>query len=412
MTNIPAYISRYEQLGFGLFLHWGLYSQVGQGEWYWNYHKPDPAEYVKMMDSFTAEDFDADQLVIWAKAAGVRYICLTTRHHEGFSLYDTRGLNTYDAPHSAAKRDLVKEFSEACDQHGMGKFFYHTTLDWWHPDFDGDWDAYQRYLRDSVRLLCTHYGKVDGLWFDGNWSKPDRDWQEDALYGMIRELQPECIIVNNSSIHAVGASGHPMTDVITFEQGDATAKATTKAIGDRYRALEVCDTMNSHWGIGNFDLSYHSPSAVIQRLVNCRKVGANLLMNIGPTAQGGIPAYEQAAFDLVGRWCGICPEALTQARPTALETKGRDFILKHGSTYYYFCHDIEIHGNTHLHRGDRGTGWHCIGGEMPQVKSIRWADNDEALVFHQNDGLLSFNASAFPYGQQLIVRIAVIDTEG
>jgi alpha-L-fucosidase len=406
MTTIPAYISRYEQSGFGLFLHWGLYSQVGQGEWYWNYHKPDPAQYVKMMESFTAEDFDADKWVAWAKKNGVRYICLTTRHHEGFSLYDTRGLNEYDAPHSAAKRDLVKEFSDACDKYGMGKFFYHTTLDWWHPDFEGNWEGYQQYLRDSVRLLCTHYGKVDGLWFDGNWSKPERDWQEDALYGMIRELQPECIIVNNSSINAVGAAGHPMTDVITFEQGNPSTNKST----DRYRALEVCDTMNSHWGIGNFDLSYHSPAAVIERLVNCRKVGANLLMNIGPTAQGGLPEYERATFDLVGRWCELCPPALTRARPTSLETKGPNFILQDGSTYYYFCHNIEIFGNTHLHSGERGTGWQTVSGKLPKVKTIRWVDNHEALEFKQDGDLLSLCATPFPYGQQLIVRIAVIRT--
>lgn len=402
----PSYIQRYEAFGFGLFLHWGLYSQVGQGEWYWNYHKPDPAEYVKMMDTFTAEDFDADQWVAWAKKNGVNYICLTTRHHEGFSLYDTRGLNEYDAPHSAAGRDLVNEFSDACDKLGMGKFFYHTTLDWWHPDFDGDWDAYQRYLRDSVRLLCTRYGKVDGLWFDGNWSKPDRDWQEDALYGMIRELQPDCVIVNNSSINAVGQAGHPMTDVITFEQGDASVKETA----DRYRALEVCDTMNSHWGIGNFDLSYHSPAAVIERLVNCRKAGANLLMNIGPTAQGGLPEYERATFDLVGRWFALCPEALTRARPAALEAEGKDFVLQDGGTYYYFCHHIEIHGNAHLHSGEKGTGWHTVAGKLPKVKKVRWADNHEALEFSQDENILCLKATPFPYGQQLIVRIAVLET--
>lgn len=408
MTTIPAYIQRYEQLGFGLFLHWGLYSQIGQGEWYWNYHKPSREEYVRLVDGFHAADFDADALVQWAKSNGIKYICLTTRHHEGFSLYDTRGLNTYDAPHSPAGRDLVKEFSDACDKYGMGKFFYHTTLDWWHPDFKGNWDAYQEYLRDSVKILCSHYGKVDGLWFDGNWAEPERDWQEDQLYGMIRELQPECIIVNNSSIKAVGAEGHPMTDVITFEQGDAASKTATS----RYRALEVCDTMNSHWGIGAFDLSYHSPSAVVQRLVNCRKVGANLLMNIGPTAQGGIPDYEKATFDLVGRWANICPAALTTARPTAIACRGNDFVLQDGTTYYFFCHNIEIHGNEHLLRGDNGVGWHSLSGDLPEVTRIQWADQPEDLQFHQHEGLLSIDATPYPYGKHLGVRIAIIETKG
>ncbi|MFP4156350.1 MAG: alpha-L-fucosidase [Opitutales bacterium] len=405
-ARIPPYIRRYEQFGLGLFLHWGLYSQIRQGEWYWNYHKPEKADYVKLADTFTAGDFDADELVRWAGGNGVRYICLTTRHHEGFSLYDTRGLNQYDAPHSAAGRDLVKEFSDACDCHGMGKFFYHTTLDWWHEDFDGDWDAYQQYLRDSVEILCTRYGKVDGLWFDGNWSRPERDWQEDALYAMIRGHQPECMIVNNSSIQAVGAEGHPMTDVITFEQGDAEQKTG----GSRYRALEVCDTMNSHWGIGDFDLSYHSPADVVRRLVNCRKVGANLLMNIGPTAQGGIPAYERAVFDLVGRWIGLCPEALTSARPCQLAAPGGDVVLCDGSSYYYFCHDLEIHGNEHLSEGGQKSGWRQLDGALDRVSSVRWADNGEELEFEQGGDSLKFKATPYPYGKQLIVRVAVIST--
>ncbi|MDA3961369.1 MAG: alpha-L-fucosidase [Planctomycetota bacterium] len=166
-------IAQFTRRGFGLFVHYGLYSLIGQGEWVWRHRRRDDHDYPQLMRSFSADDFDADAICATAADAGCRYVCLTTRHHEGFSLYDTRGLNEYDAPHSAAKRDLVAEFSEACERHGIGKYFYHTTLDWWHPDFDSDWDAYQQYLRDSVAVLCRNYG---------TWSKRDRDWQEDALY--------------------------------------------------------------------------------------------------------------------------------------------------------------------------------------------------------------------------------------
>ncbi|MDV7396629.1 alpha-L-fucosidase, partial [Arthrospira platensis SPKY1] len=114
---------------------------------------------------------------------------------------------------------MVKEYVDACRAHGMGIFFYHTTLDWWEPRFDADWDGYQAYLRDSVEILCTQYGAIDGLWFDGNWARRERDWQEDALYSMIRSHQPEAIIINNSSIGNLGAMGHPLLDAVTFEQG-------------------------------------------------------------------------------------------------------------------------------------------------------------------------------------------------
>lgn len=169
--SIPTpkqYISDFEQLGFGMFVHWGLYSQLGKGEWIWNIGKMDGEEYCKLKDSFTAEDFDADELVLTAKKAGCKYITLTTRHHEGFSLYDTCGLNEFDAPHSPAGRDLIREFVDACNRHDIVPFFYHTTLDWHHPDFKGDFDRYLEYLRQSVEILCKNYGKIGGLWFDGN----------------------------------------------------------------------------------------------------------------------------------------------------------------------------------------------------------------------------------------------------
>ena len=142
---VPTPLKRvkdFEDLGFGMFVHWGLYSQLGVGEWtYWT-HKRDMNEYKLLKDSFTAEDFSAEDMVLTAKRAGCKYITLTTRHHEGFSLYDTCGLNDFDAPHSPAGRDLIREFVDACNKHGIVPFFYHTTLDWYNPDFKDDFDKY------------------------------------------------------------------------------------------------------------------------------------------------------------------------------------------------------------------------------------------------------------------------------
>ncbi len=405
-------IRAFERRGFGLFLHWGLYSQLGQGEWAWTYHPHLRQDYAKLADSFTAADFDADRLVRTAKAGGVRYLCLTTRHHEGFSLYDTRGLNTYDAPHSAAKRDLVQEFSAACERHGVGKFFYHTTLDWWHPDFDapGRWDAYLAYLNASVEVLCTHYGRVDGLWFDGNWARKDRDWRESALYALIRRLQPDTIIVNNSSTGALGAEGHPEVDVRTFEQGRPTRP--NRAGKPKWLAAEMCDTINSHWGIGARDLSHKSPAEVIDRICACRRYGANYLMNIGPTAQGALPGYEAELLALVGRWTALSPEAVYDAEPTDLDCRNGDFVLRHGATFYYFCRNLPIQGNTHLHQGESGAGLRTVTGALPAVKRISWTDAAGDLAFQQDiaRGWLSFDATPFPYGSQLVWRIARIET--
>lgn len=409
------YVRAFERRAFGLFLHWGLYSRLGRGEWVWHHHQLPAAEYLALQKSFTASRFDARAICRAAKAAGMRYVCLTTRHHEGFSLYDTRGLNTYDAPHSPAGRDLVREFSDACEAEGLGKFFYHTTLDWWHADFDapGRWDAYLDYLNRSVEILCTRYGRVDGLWFDGNWARRDRDWKEDALYGLIRKHQPDCIIVNNSSTGALGAEGHPQVDVRTFEQGRPTAPS--RAGKPKYLASEMCETVNSHWGIAQHDYSHKAPADIIDRLVACRRVGANLLLNIGPDAEGALPAYESALLELVGRWTASFAPALYDAVPCPeLSVRGGDAIVRDGATWYYFCRNITIDHNVHLLAGEAGDGLKTVHGELPAVASVQWLDTGEELRFSQDRtlGALTFQGTRWPYGANRVWRVARITTKG
>jgi len=320
------YIKDFEQLGFGLFVHWGLYSQLGQGEWTYSIHKRDMDEYKKLKDTFTAADFDAEKLVLTAKKAGCKYINLTTRHHEGFSLYDTCGLNKFDAPHSPAGRDLIREFVDACNKHDIIPFFYHTTLDWYNSDFNDDFDKYLEYLRKSVEILCKNYGKIGGMWFDGNWSKPETDWKEDELYATIRKYQPEAIIVNNTGLSARGYVGNSEIDSVTFEQG--TPEPMNREGMEKYLAAEMCQTINNHWGIGALDIDYKSPRELIETLCECRKVGANYLLNIGPTAQGGIDSFQAELIGTLGKWMGIYGDAIYNGRPYGARGMGRNFILK------------------------------------------------------------------------------------
>jgi alpha-L-fucosidase len=216
-------IAEFENFGFGMFIHYGLYSQLGRGEWVLYIEKIPVPEYEKLAETFTASKFDARKIVSMAKAAGAKYVTLTTRHHEGFSLYDTKGLNTYDAPHSPCGRDLIREFVDACHEFDVVPFFYHTTLDWRDRLYKTDFKAYLQYLRDSVEVLCTQYGKIGGFWFDGNWAKPKGfDWEEDELYAVIRKHQPDAIIVNNTGTSSRGEAGHIELDSVTFEQGRPT----------------------------------------------------------------------------------------------------------------------------------------------------------------------------------------------
>ena len=205
----PApYIAAFEQLGFGMFVHFGLYSLIGRGEWVREIEKIPKEEYEPLAEKFCPKTMG--DIVRTAKAAGCRYVTLTTRHHDGFSLYDTRDLDPecpFDAAHTGAGRDLIAEFVDECRKAEIVPFFYHTTLDWHRPEFRENFPAYLEYLEKSVEILCTNYGKIGGFWFDGNWSRTDVDWHEDRLYKMIRRLQPEAMIINNTGLEARGNLG-------------------------------------------------------------------------------------------------------------------------------------------------------------------------------------------------------------
>jgi alpha-L-fucosidase len=404
-----ARISAFERLAFGMFVHWGLYSQIGAGEWAMHLQHVPRDRYMKLMETFTAADFDGRALARLAKRAGMKYVTHTSRHHDGFSLYDTRGLSPYDVTHTPAGRDLIKHFAEGCRAEGIIPMLYCTTLDWSDDRFKNDWKAYQRYLRDSIRLLCTEYGPIGGFWFDGNWSNPNADWEEDALYAVIREHQPEAMIINNTGIEEGGAIGNPEIDSVTFERG--RPEPLDRSGMPKYVAGEMCHTMNFHWGVATKDFNYLSPAHVIEELCLCRRAGANLLMNIGPTATGGIPEYEGASFSRVGDWVRLAggdDGPLYEGRPCGIGGDGRDFALRtpDGTTWLFVFGITETANTQALGSKARGPGPRRFVGVDRQFASARWLDNDEELKIEQDGGSLVLNATAYPYGTNTVVRIA------
>lgn len=402
-------IERFEQLGFGMFIHWGLYSQLGKGEWIQQVGKIPPNDYMQLMNTFSAEEFDAEEIVRIAAKAGMKYITITTRHHDGFSLYDTRGLNRYDAPHSLAKRDLVAEFVEACREGGLLPVLYHTTLDWYEPTFRTDFDAYLDYLYRSVELLCTQYGQIGGIWFDGNWSKADADWKLDELYGMIRRNQPEALIINNTGLRKRGELGHPEIDSVTYEQG--RPKPMDRRGMGKYVAAEMCETMNDHWGIGKADFMYKSVPHFIESLCACRKVGANYLLNVGPTASGKIVPVQQSMLEVIGQWLQVNGKPIYGGKPVEVEGEGSNFALETpDGNLYLFIHHLKISGHADVTVEGGGPGEKKFAGISRKVESVRWLDNGEKLEFKQNTaaGTFSFVATSYSYGVNYVVRVAEV----
>lgn len=408
-------IADFENLGFGMFIHWGLYSQLGRGEWIQNQGPIPNDEYVKLINTFTASKFDGRKIAKIAKNAGMKYITLTTRHHEGFSLYDTKGLCDYDAMHAACGRDLVADFVEGCNAEGIIPFFYHTTLDWHQESFKNDFKGYLQYLRDSVEILCTNYGKIGGLWFDGNWSRPNDDWEEDELYAVIRRHQPDAMIINNTGLGARGEIGNPELDSVTFEQGRPTPM--NREGMKKYVAAEMCHTMNAHWGIGAKDFNYKSLPSLIENLCACRKVGANYLLNVGPDGEGEIVLMQQALLDGIGNWIRTVDSGddfIHTAKPCCVkcaDSSPKNFALATENNIWLFIHDLTVCGDSNVIVEGGGAGTKCFDGFGKKIKSVEWTDKDGCLDFTQDGSTLKFNATGYEYGKNLAVRVAKVTFE-
>lgn len=400
-------IENFEKLGFGIFVHYGLYSQLNKGEWAWWYGKMEREEYLKTFDTFSAENFDADGLAKLAKKAGAKYIVFTTRHHDGFSLYDTRGLNEYDSIHApCCGRDLVKEFVDACRANDIIPFLYHTTWDWYQKDFNENFPAYLKYLQDSVEIICKYYGEIGGFWFDGNWINPSADWKEDDLYGMIRKYQPNAILVNNAGMSARGEVRHKELDVMEFERGKAVFIDQSER--ERVLASESCDSVFMHWATAN-DLDYKSPRMLIEALVDSKKVGANYLLNIGPKAAGEICKMEEALLEKIGEWVDVYREAFFGTETLQEHVKEDYFLTRGEKDDYLFVKGLYVIGDKHVMLYDENVKKITLSGIQRKIKRISWMDNGEELLFSQENGEVQITATQFFYGTHLIVRVARIE---
>ena len=404
IPTAAPYIQAYEQLGFGMFVHMGLYSILGRDAWYWSLeHVPDD-EYRALINEYSVDNME--NLVIAAKNTGCKYITLTTKHHEGFCLFDAKETTSFNALNTPCKRDLIKEFVDACNKHGIVPFFYFALYEFKNPDFKGDFNKYLAYLRRQVEILCTQYGKIGGLWFDGTWSKePGTDWQEDELYSMIRKYQPEAMIMNNTGLGNQGALGHPEIDAILFER--MQAKPLNREGHKKYVAIEMGDTIYCHWGMAD-DLDFKSPRYMIESLCNCRKVGANYLMNVGPDAHGNITPEGYFFLNCMKRWMDHYGEAVYNGRPYWARDGVRNFILKSvdGKSVYFYVYGLNNRGSKHVVSQLGGDGDVTFDGVDVKVKDIHWMDNDEALAYHQEGTDLTVNFTSFPYGTHYIVRVA------
>ena len=391
------YIENFKNLGFGMFAHFGLYSIVGKGEWYLDCNKSaDKTKYEALTSRFQINKNWAKNLVKTAKSAGCKYITLTTRHHDGFSLYDTKGLSDFDAPHSACGRDLIREFVDECNKENVAPFFYHTLLDWHHPDYKTDFRKYIDYLVKSIEVLCKNYGRIGGFWFDGMWDKPNENWQEDRLYGTIRKYQPEAMIINNTGLSAQGKTGHKEIDSVTFERGKPSFVDTT----EKPIAGEMCQVLNDHWGYAIADCNYKSVKELIGDLIECRAYGCNFLLNTGLKGNGEVNGTDKCLLREIGKWVKVNRGFIYAARPTKVKAENA-IVLSDGEKYYAIVKNVGISADPNV----------ALSAGAEQVKftkpiaSAKWLDNGEKIAIN---GDHSFAVMPFEYGRSYWARFAEV----
>ncbi|WP_434599327.1 alpha-L-fucosidase [Streptomyces sp. A5-4] len=303
----------------GMFIHWGLYALPARHEWVKNRERLTDDQYQVYFDHFDPDRYDPAEWARTAKAAGMRYVVLTTKHHDGFCLWDS-ALTDYKVTKTPHGRDLVGPFVDACRAEGLKVGFYHSLIDWHHPAFpvdgthprrddaayieaaaDRDIRDYQEYLHGQVRELLTSYGTIDYLFFDFSYAgreewwggKGPDDWDSHRLLDLVRELQPG-ILVNDRT----GIPG----DFITPEQYQPSGPMTD---GGRPVRWEACQTLNGSWGYDRDNLDHKSAELLVRMLVDGVSKDGNLLLNVGPTGRGDIDPHATAVLADLGRWMDL-----------------------------------------------------------------------------------------------------------
>ena len=342
----PEAVRWFEDAKFGLFVHWGIYCVHGKGEWAMHHEKIAIPEYEKLAGQFNPVKFDPAEWVRMVKGAGMRYITITAKHHDGFAMYDSK-VSDYDViDRTPYKRDILKMLADECAKQDVKLFFYYSPLDWHHADYvpvskgsppgrpaGGDWDKYKEYyIAQVAELTDGRYGKIAGIWFDGWWDNPKADWALEEVYERIHTAQPQALVGNNHH-----RAPFPGEDFQMFEQdlpGHNQAGFNKAAIAKM--PLEMCLTMNNTWGYNKTDHKWKSAKECLHLLVKAAGLGSNLLLNVGPMPDGTIQPEAKERLAEMGAWLKTHGESIygTRGGPYlkadwGTATQGDDTIYLH-----------------------------------------------------------------------------------
>ncbi|MBI3696678.1 MAG: alpha-L-fucosidase [Acidobacteria bacterium] len=342
----------FQDARFGLFIHWGVYSVLGDGEWVMNNRKIPVEEYEKLPPQFNPTKFDAAEWVSLVKAAGMRYITITSKHHDGFAMFDSKLTDWDIVDRTPYKKDVLKMLADECHKQGIKLFFYHSHLDWHHPDYyprgrtgrntgrpeSGEWYRYLDFMDGEIRELLTNYGEIGGIWFDGWWDKPTADWRLEKTYKLIHDLQPAALIGNNH--HRLPFEGE---DFQMFEKdlpGGKTAEFNKDAQVGKL-PLETCETINKAWGYNQNDQQYKSTRELVHYLVRAAGHNANFLLNVGPRPDGTIQPEFSERLREIGGWLRANGESIYGTRQGPVAPRDWGVTTQKGKKVYVHLLKLE-----------------------------------------------------------------------
>lgn len=379
----------FEDARFGMFVHFGPYSVLGDGEWVMNNRPIKTNEYKRLQDFFNPQEFNAAEWVRIAKSAGMKYIAFTSRHHDSFSNWDTKqsDWNIMNTPYG---KDIVRQLADECHKQGMKLVLYYSILDWMRSDYQyetgrtgkgsgrtqkSDWNSYINFMKAQLTELLTNYGPIAGIWFDGHWDQTEHenrtdqstyvDWHYPEIYELIHRLQPECLIANNHHLPPFEGESYQIfeRDVPGENKGGLSGQEVSKL------ALETCQTINESWGFDITDDKYKSTKELLHLLIRTAGTGANLLLNVGPMPNGKIQTECIERLQQMGEWMDKYGYTIYGTKQGFVLPQSWGAITNKGKTYY-------------IHILEKDTP--SITLNIPNIKSAKWLNVDSKLVWNRD----------------------------
>lgn len=360
-------VAWFQEARFGMFIHWGLYAIPARGEWIRSQEQMSLEAYNRYFEEFNPKAYDPKQWARLAKKAGMKYVVMTAKHHDGFCLFDSQ-YTDFKSTNTACRRDLIREYLDAFRAEGLRVGVYYSLLDWHHPDYphyqdrthpmrsnpafsneNRDFNRYLEYMHAQVRELCTNYGRLDIIWFDFSYDNLSGEaWKATELVNMVRTLQPG-ILIDNRLEGSGSEQGSLMTGKMTPYHGDFACPEQiipSEGLVDqngRDVVWEACLTMNNHWGYCSTDRFFKPADMLVKKLVECVSKGGNMLLNIGPDAMGRIPAQSVEILEEIGRWMEKYSESIYGCGKAGLARPDFGRITRRDEkTLYYHIFDNTV----------------------------------------------------------------------